>query len=255
MNIDEIKEQYINKQRSLADIAKDFNTYPNFIRRMLIKAGISLRTKKESQTLALQTGRAKHPTKGKKRSEAVKQQIAQKVFDNWKKMPDDERQRRANIAKDNWNNLTADEKAEFQKLSNQAVRQSSKEGSKLERFVYQELLKRNYKVEFHKQGLIQNTKLEIDMYLPEYLSAIEIDGPSHFLPIWGQDSLIKNMKSDQEKNGLILNAGFIIIRVKQLTKTISNIIMRHTLEKILAKLQEIQHQFPEKDQRFIEIEA
>jgi very-short-patch-repair endonuclease len=45
--------------------------------------------------------------------------------------------------------------------------------------------------------------------------AIEIDGPSHFLPVWGDDALKRNQKYDQKKTGLLLGKGLSLIRVKQ----------------------------------------
>jgi very-short-patch-repair endonuclease len=46
-------------------------------------------------------------------------------------------------------------------------------------------------------------------------TAIEVDGPSHFEPIWGDDSLSRNQKYDNKKTGLILGKGWVLIRVKQ----------------------------------------
>ena len=57
-------------------------------------------------------------------------------------------------------------------------------------------------IEYHKKGIVPNSNLEVDIYLPEMGAAIEIDGPSHFLPIWGEEALSKTIKSDNEKNGL-----------------------------------------------------
>jgi len=45
--------------------------------------------------------------------------------------------------------------------------------------------------------------------------AIEVDGPSHFLPVWGDEVLAKNIKYDQKKTGLILGKGLKLIRIKQ----------------------------------------
>ena len=89
------------------------------------------------------------------------------------------------------------------------MRNSSRVGSKLEHFLLFELGKRNIKVEFHKEHWLQNHNLQVDLYLPEYSAAIEVDGPSHFKPVWGQDNLNRNIKSDQQKTGLILCESFV----------------------------------------------
>jgi very-short-patch-repair endonuclease len=45
--------------------------------------------------------------------------------------------------------------------------------------------------------------------------AIEVDGPSHFEPVWGDDSLKRNKKYDSKKEGLIIGKGWHLIRIKQ----------------------------------------
>ena len=81
MKIDE--EFVINKyseNESTYSIAKELGTYPKKIERILKKNNIELRSKSESQKLALKAGRCEHPTKGKreqkkKRSTLVKEYI------------------------------------------------------------------------------------------------------------------------------------------------------------------------------------
>ncbi len=53
--------KYVRLEMSTHIIAKEFNTYPNMVKRALIKHGIKLRTKAEAQKTALKTGTAKHP--------------------------------------------------------------------------------------------------------------------------------------------------------------------------------------------------
>ena len=45
--------------------------------------------------------------------------------------------------------------------------------------------------------------------------AIEVDGPSHFAPVWGEQSLQRNIEYDKKKTGLILGKGYKLIRIKQ----------------------------------------
>ena len=85
----------------------------------------------------------------------------------------------------------------------------------LTRFILDSLLQDGYKVDFHKEQSLLNTKLQIDLFLPSMNTAIEIDGPSHFLPVWGEDALAKNISYDQKKQGLILGKGLALIRIKQ----------------------------------------
>ena len=86
-------------------------------------------------------------------------------------------------------------------------------------------------------------------------AAIEIDGPSHFLPIWGQAALNKTIKSDNEKNGLLRYHGIMVLRVAQKRKTLSQKSMRDTWAAIESELKVISKQMPTKSERFKEIEV
>ena len=212
------------------------------------------RTKSDAHATAIKEGRAKHPTEGRKRSQDEKDKIAIGLMNKWKNTSEEEISRRSDIAKDNWKNRSEEEKEKFNAASNKAIHKSSKEGSKLEKFIYEYLTKNKIYVEYHKENLIGNHKLHLDLFLPEYLTVIEIDGPSHFLPIWGAEALLRTQKADTEKNGLILSVGFVIIRIKQITKIVSKIRMKIMAEDILTRLEEINKNFPPLDKRIIEID-
>ena len=110
--------------------------------------------------------------------------------------------------------------------------------SKLEKFILTQLLKDGYRVDFHKEQMLSNTKLQVDLFLPTINLAIEIDGPSHFAPIWGQDALTKNQKYDEKKNGLLIGKGLSLIRIKQtkdFSKTRANIIYTKLLNLLINK--------------------
>lgn len=250
-----IIEQYQDKERSARDIAEELGTYANKIRRILIKHGLKCRTKSEAQVTALKSGRHVHPTQGKKRPQSVKDKISDKVSLNWKTMDEDERKRRSEISKQYWENMSPEDKADLMRAANEAVRLASKEGSRLEKHLCHNLTEAGYAVEYHKEGLIPNFKLEIDIFLPELSVAIEVDGPSHFLPIWGEDKLLKNIEADQEKAGLITSQGLVLIRLKYLTKNISNKTMRTAWTQVHKVIEDIRHNFPDKQHRYIEIEV
>lgn len=248
-------EEYIVKQKSSVIIAKENHSSSTQVVRLLKKYGIPVRTNSQSQQVALKTGVKPHPTKGRKRTQAEKTKIADKVYNQWKTKTPEERAKISANAKERWDNMPERDREEFMKKAHSAIRCSSVAGSKLEHFIYNGLLERGYAVDFHKEGLIANHNLQIDMFVSSHHVAIEIDGPSHFLPIWGEENLIKNRKADQEKNGLILTSGFAIIRTKQLTKTVSNKRMEILLDKICEKLDSIQRHFPPMQERLIEIEV
>ena len=210
-----INKLYIGKKQSFGEIATEYKTYPNKVRRDAIKYGIDIRNKSDAQKNVLKQGKAKHPTKGKKRSEAEKDKISLGMHQSWNELSDKERNKRKIQSKKNWNNFSDIQKENMANAAHVAIRKTSVEGSKLEKFLLKKLIENNIKVQFHKEQTLVNTKLQIDLYLPETNTAIEVDGPSHFSPVWGQDSLSKNKRYDQKKTGLILGKGMKLIRIQQ----------------------------------------
>jgi very-short-patch-repair endonuclease len=250
---DTVVRMYEEENKSTYEIANELNTYPNKIRRILIKRGKELKTRSEAQKTALEAGRIKHPTQGRTRSEKEKLKISASLSDYWKSMDEEEKQRRVQIAKDNWHEMSETHRARICQSATEGIRKAGKEGSKLERFILKKLTEAGYKVDFHKKNLIANEKLEIDLYIPELKTIIEIDGPSHFFPVWGEEKLQKQIKADLQKSGLILSKDYAIIRVKVLG-FVSLKRQDDVAVEIINKLQEIKQKFPPRSQRYIEVE-
>lgn len=249
---DFLVQQYEKNNKSFQDIAQICNTYANKIRRDAIKYGIKIKDKSAAQKNALDTGKANHPTKGKTRPEHTKQKIGLSVMKSWEDMDDQTLQQRKDTARKNWESLSDDVKENILREANMAVRVSSREGSKLEKFLLESLIKDGYKVDFHKEQSLLNTKLQIDLFLPTLNIAIEVDGPSHFKPVWGQENLKRNKGYDNKKTGLILGKGLVLIRIKQTkdfskarASTIYNVLKTHIIN--------IEQNFPEQDNRNLEI--
>ena len=103
------------------------------------------------------------------------------------------------------------------------------------------------------QVIIPAENLEIDLYIPDLRTIIEVDGPSHFLPIWGEDKLQKQINADLRKSGALLSKGYAVIRVKSLGQ--ESLSKREQLaEEVIALLNKISNKFPPKSKRFIEVE-
>lgn len=211
-----LNKLYVQDKISFADIASAYGTYANKIRRDAKKFNISIRDKSEAQKNALKTGKHKHPTKGQQRDESTKNKIGRAVMNSWDNLSDKELEERKQKAKQKWDQLDYDTKISMQELAIKAVRETSKTGSKLEKFIHKKLLSLGYQVQFHKEQSLVTTKLQIDLFLPTINTAIEVDGPSHFEPVWGKDSLSRNINYDQKKEGLITGKGWHLIRIKQL---------------------------------------
>ena len=260
LSFKKIKQLYEDENKSWAEIAEYYDTYTNKILRFVKrntdeKNIITPKTMSEVQSQSLKKGRRKHPTKGKKRSEGVKRAIGTKQSQNWGNLSEDEKERRADMARDAWDNKTEEEKENMRQSAIQGVLKASKEGSKFEIFVQENLLADGYTVEPHKDDLIAFDKVHIDAFLPDYGIAVEIDGPAHFLPIWGDEKLHNHQKKDLHKNSILLRSGFTVLRVKCLTKNVSKTKMIEAYEKIKKEIEDIKNNPKQKHNELIEIEV
>jgi very-short-patch-repair endonuclease len=249
-----IVEMYVDKNKSTYEIAEFCQTYPNKIRRILLKNNVNLKTKSEAQKNAIESGASIHPTSGKARTKEEKLKISSGLKKYWDDMSDELYENRINQSKERWKNMSDVEKSNMMSAAIKAIQIAGKEGSKLEKFLKNELSTAGYSVEAHKKDLIANQNLEIDMYIPALKTIIEIDGPSHFLPIWGEDKLQKQIKSDFQKSGLILNKGMVIIRIKNMSDSVCLASQEKLRLDILNLLSTIEKAFPGKTERYIEIE-
>jgi very-short-patch-repair endonuclease len=96
-----------------------------------------------------------------------------------------------------------------------------------------------YRVDFHTSNLLSTQRLQVDLFLPDLGVAIEVDGPSHYEPVWGEEALAKTQWADQEKNGLLLGRGFCVIRLRTTAKNISIAYQQGLLDKVLKVLDNI----------------
>ena len=249
-----VVKQYTKNDKSTHEIAKDLNTYPNKIRRILNKHGVSLRSKAQAQSIALQSGRATHPTQGKERTDDEKLQISQKMASHWENMSPEDREKFSQGAKKRWDEMSSESQSLLRKKAAAALRKTATEGSKAEKYIYNMLQKEGYDAIIHKKRLIEGKQFEIDIFIPELGVAIEIDGPQHFMPMFGEEKLREYVKFDSIKNGLLIQKGFCVIRVKYLCSHFSQSVGRKLWDLIFAKVKQIEKKFPPKSKRIIQLE-
>lgn len=254
MKDQEIIRKY-KEGHSTYDLANLYETYPNKIRRILLKNGVELKTKSQAQKNAIENGKSLLPTKGKHRTKEEKLKISKSLKQSWSKIDKKTYNQYVKKARERWMSMSAERKKEMQELAIKAIRLAGVEGSKLEKFLRVELEDLGHNVQVHKKNLIPNENLEIDLYLPDIKTIIEVDGPSHFLPIWGEEKLQKQIKSDSQKTGLILSKGFVIIRIKHLSDSLSLVDKERMKERLVKILDSVSKKFPNKSDRYIEIEA
>ena len=240
MNVTEIVRLYVDEEWSTYQIAKRFKTNPQRIRRILIKEGVTMRTKGQAQKAALKNGTAKHPTEGRKRTAEERMKISAGTVDYWEDMPDNERERRSKRSKEIWDSIDPIKKKNMLHKASDSIRKAATEGSKLEKEVQAFLVSEGYNVQFHKKDIIPTQKLEVDLYLPEIRTIIEVDGLSHFEPIWGEEQLAKQLKFDSQKEGLMLGRGFDVIRVVSLSGSMAQAKLAKLFDELRDELKRIE---------------
>lgn len=238
-NYEYLNKAYWTDGKSIKEIADALGTYPTKVIRAMSKLGIRRRNKSEAQKKALASGNHPHPTKGKHHSEESRKKISEEKAKDWAKKTPEELEAISERNKQQWNNLSDAKKGEIRSAAAKAIRLSSDIGSKMERCVAQGLIEAGYTVDFHKDQFFEARKLQLDIFLPEMSVAIEIDGPSHFLPIWGEAALQKSIQADTEKNALLITNKITIIRVKHLHKKISQKLERDILKAIIDELKQL----------------
>ena len=254
MDASKIIELYVEQKLSTKAIAERYDTYPNKIRRLLESNGIEIRNKSQAQKQALKSGSAVHPTKGKKRSEEAKDKISSSLEKHWDGMSKTERDRRSSIAKKNWEKLSESERKEIQRKGSDALRDTIRDGSKAERSLLDSLKNAGYNVELHKKGLISGEKYEMDLYLPDIDTIIEVDGPQHFMPVFGEKHLREYVKHDAIKNGIMIKNGYCVIRIKYLCPSFTRGVENRLWEMVEPVVKRVATKFPPKSKRLIELE-
>jgi hypothetical protein len=199
--------------KSPGQIADENSTYTKKIQRLMTYYGIKGRSKSEATSLALKEGRIKHPTAGRERTEDEKMRIAKGLVDTYTALDQKEKERRTQVCKEKWDNRPPEKKAAMHQKAMEGIREASRTGSKLEKYINERLNDLGFPAYLHKADLI-NENLECDITISSVGVYIELDGLSHYEPIFGEEKLIKTMASDHEKNAIVIGSGGIMIRVK-----------------------------------------
>ncbi len=251
--VNDVIQKYRQGQ-SLHQLAESYKTYPNKILRLLRKHGEDIRDKGQALSTAYKSGRKKHPTEGRERTEEERLKISENLEEFYDKLTPEEYNKIRQRGQKNWKRLSKETREEMLKKSAESNRKAAKDGSAVEIYVKEMLEEAGFYVEHHKKDLL-STNLEVDLFLPRNNVVIEIDGPSHYRPIWGDEALERQRKYDTMKNGIIVGVGLVILRVKYDRSKLSLGVKNRLKKTILTELTKIKDKFPDKNNRIINVEV
>lgn len=209
-----IVKLYTEDKLSIREINKITGMSTYKIRQTLISAGIQPRTKSEAQKVALTEGRSLHPTQGKTLDEKTKAAIGVAMVNFHNNKSDSQRTKEKKTKQKLWQSRDKKELDLMRDKGLDKTRNAAKSGSTLERFICMKLIEADIPFMFHHKSPFGSTNLEVDIMLKNRKTAIEVDGPSHFFPVWGEEKLKETKDFDFQKNGLLLGLGYTIIRVQ-----------------------------------------
>ncbi len=237
INEDEVRRFYLDDGLSMRVVAGKIEVPLATLSRFMKKHGITARDKTQAQTNFLKTH--EHQMQGRKHSDETKNKISAGLGEFWDGLSEEEEQElRSRIGgawKRKWAAMSDAERAATIEGLSQASKASQGKGSKLERFLAEELRTRGYVIEERTVHYTPGHAFEVDLALPREGILIEVDGPTHFLPIFGEEYLEQQQERDERKDNLLTSAGWDVLRVRDNNGPLSKL----RVDKIEQAIQEI----------------
>lgn len=245
-------EEYVVRERSTYDIAQERFTYANKVRRALLHHGFALRDKSAAQLAATRARRHDHPTKGRPRSAEERHAISQGLSRAWQALPEERRRERVEAGRRRMQAMPEEERRRLLALANEGLRRAAAEGSRLERAIVKRLRAKGR--EPIRSACIDG-RTQVDILLSRERVAIAVDGPSHHLPVWGEDQLARTAEADAAQTRELLAAGYLVVRVKCLAETPSPSQRRAAVTRLLEIVRSAEAEFPPPESRLVELEV
>lgn len=238
INAQVVRELYLEQGLSMRRVAEEVGVPLATLSRFMKKHGISARSKGEAQKNYLKEN--DHQMKGRKHSDETKKKISSSLGEFWDSLTDEEREevkkKIGSAWQRKWAGMSdAERKLMMESLSARA-RDAQGQGSRLERFIAEELRKRGYVVEERTTNYTAGKDFEVDLALPKELIAIEVDGPTHFLPIYGEEHLERQRERDARKDDMINATGYSVLRIQDNNGPLSQL----RIDRIEQAIKEIQ---------------
>lgn len=210
--IEQIKQK-LAEGKSVRQIAHELNTYPLRVRREILKHGIKPPNPSEAMKRAYQTGSKTKRTD--KLSKETKLKIANAAKETW---TENRREEASKIQKKVFSKRSPESIDNMNKSARIALLKTTKTGSRLEKALMQHLAFLG-QINWHENIIIGDEVLETDLMIPEHKIAIEIDGITHYEPVYGEERLERIQRNDRLKNEIYFQGGYRVIRVKNIGKT------------------------------------
>jgi len=230
----------------MSECASKFNCSKSTIRKFLNSLNIPIRTKSEANALAISSGKKEHPTKGKKLSKKTKEKIGEARSKVWENYSAEEYEKVLESYREQWSRRSDEQKERFYSEARKAMTDTAKFGSKLEKIIAEALEEAGFRVELHRSSVLNNQALEMDILLPAQNIVIEIDGPTHFFPIYGEDRLRKVKEADADKNGLLLKSDYVVIRIQHMSKNLSKYLSNFYSNEVVKQVKKVISNRPKK---------
>lgn len=234
-----LDQKYNKEELSYHEIGRLLNKHPTQIMRDCKKLGFKTRNKSDAVKVRQKKGIYKTPTEGKHLSEKTKAKISESINEHYKNISDEERDILSKTGKASWAKRDKENQQQFRQKAVEGRLKAAKEGSKQELFVIETLKDAGYRPIHQKVLIFGAYKYKIDIMLVDVNVCIEVDGPSHFQPIWGQEKLEKTIASDNIKNGNLISQKFHVIRLRYKSSRFSHEVKENIKKELLESIEKI----------------
>lgn len=248
----ELCRKYQEDNKSTVELAEEYGLSPPTISKILKRHDVNIRTRSERQKLALQTGR--HPSLPREWNKERRKKQSEKMRQVYHSLPEEKKELHRNKAKEAYEKRSEEDRKRLVRLGSESSIRATRIGSKAERYLAGALRKLGYNVKIHEGRVFYGEKLQIDILIPGMKVCIEVDGPTHYSEIFGKERLDNQRAADNRKNGLVMDHGFVMIRVRNDLQNFTEYFGDRMVKKVVEVLKQIKEKFPDRDNRFFHID-
>ena len=216
INETDVRRLYEDEGQSLRRVSKALGVSLATLSRFMDRHGVIKRNKAAAQKNFLKTN--DHQMKGRSHTDATKQKISHGLGEFWESLTDKEteaiKKKIGSAWRRKWAAMSDNERKTMMESLASKAKEAQGTGSRLERYIAEHLKQRGYVIEERTDYYTAGKEFEVDLALPKQKIAMEIDGPTHFLPIHGEKVLQKQQERDNRKDMLILSSGYSVLRIR-----------------------------------------